>query len=140
MTRALTILITSAVLLSLSSCHKNLDKTLFGTWNVTKVEGTLNVNGFSIFTAQDENPTGTVKFESNGRGRQNYSFTFAGTIYEQIDNFSWEANDSEIIIVRSNDPDIIWTRIVDTDNKQVATYNIVVDANQNWDYTLTLEK
>lgn len=125
---------------SIVSCNKNLDSVLFGTWNVTKVEGTLNVNGVSVFTAQDNSPVGTVKFESNGRGRQNYSFTFAGTVYEQVDDFSWEANESEIIIVRLSEPDMIWNRIINTENRQKASYNVVVDANQNWDYTLTLEK
>lgn len=125
---------------SFASCNKNLDSVLFGTWNVTKVEGTLNVGGVSVFTAEDASPVGTVKFESNGRGRQNYSFTFAGTVNEQVGDFSWEANDAEIIIDRADEPDMIWTRIVDTENKQIASYNIVVDANQNWDYTLTLEK
>ncbi|TNF26921.1 MAG: hypothetical protein EP314_05350 [Bacteroidetes bacterium] len=129
-----------AWIVSMTSCKKNLDEILFGTWNVTKVEGTLNVNGVSVFTAQDNSPVGTVKFESNGRGRQNYSFTFAGTLYEQVDDFRWEANESEIIIVRTSEPDMIWTRIINTENKQKASYNLVVDANQNWDYTLTLEK
>lgn len=130
----------AAAVVTVTSCNKNLDKTLFGTWNVTKVEGTYNSNGASIFTATDDTPTGTVKFESNGKGRQNYSFTIAGTVYDQVGDFKWEANDEEIIIKRTDDTDMIWERILDTDNKQQASYRVIVNATQNWDYTLTLEK
>ncbi|MCF8464194.1 MAG: hypothetical protein K9G41_05110 [Flavobacteriales bacterium] len=140
MKNALVIGMIGSIALVFSSCSKNLDKVLFGTWEVTKVEGTLNVNGAAVFTGEDPNASGTVKFESNGRGEQNYSFTFSGTTYPQTGTFSWEANDDEIIIDRTSDPDMIWTRITDTENKQVATYKIIVDANQNWDYTITLEK
>ncbi len=127
-------------ILIFNGCNKSLDKVLFGTWNVTRVEGTLNVNGSSVLTAQDDNPTGTVEFKNTGKGEQNYSFTFNGTDYPQTGTFTWEADDEEIIVFRTTEPDMFWQRIIDTDNKQKVSYNIVVDANQNWDYTLTLEK
>lgn len=126
--------------ITVSSCDKRLDRTLFGTWNVTKVEGTLNVNDNSVFTAVDENPTGVIEFKSNGSGRQNYTFTLGGTTYDQEGEFSWQATAEEITIERVSDPDMVWTRSVDTENRQVASYNIIVDATENWDYTLTLEK
>ena len=140
MNRIITILTFASFVFVLNSCKKNLDKTLFGTWTVTKVEGTYNANGSSIFTAEDVNPTGFVRFDNNGRGEQDYSFTFVGTVYTQQSEFSWEANEDEIIINRVSEPDMIWVRVVDTENKQVASYNVVVNANENWDYTLTLEK
>lgn len=140
MKNALVVVMIGSMALLLTSCHKNLDKVLFGKWDVTKVEGTLNVAGIAVFTGEDPNATGTVEFKSNGRGEQNYIFTFAGTSYPQTGTFSWEANDDEIIIQRTSDPDMIWKRIIDTENKQSATFKVIVDANQNWDYTITLEK
>mgnify|MGYP007101567870 CR=1 FL=1 len=136
------VLITLAVcsVLIFNSCNKDLDKVLFGTWSVTKVEGTLNVNGSSVFSGVDENPVGTVEFKNNGKGEQNYSFTFNGSVYPQTGTFTWRANEDEIVIDRVSDPDMIWIRIINSDNKQKVSHNIVVDANQNWDYTLTLEK
>lgn len=137
-----TVLISILVLTALvfNSCKKNLDAVLFGTWTVTKVEGTRNLNGVSIFSAEDNNPVGTVRFDNDGTGEQNYSFTFANINYPQTGEFSWEANEDEIIINRVSEPDMIWTRIVDSENKQVASYTIVIDATQDWDYTLTMEK
>ena len=123
-----------------NSCNKNLDKVLFGTWNVIKVEGTLNVSGTSILTSEDNNPTGTVEFKNNGAGEQNYSFTFNGTTYPQTGSFTWEANEDEIIVFRTTESDMYWQRIIDTDNRQKVSYNVTIDAQQNWDYTLTLEK
>ncbi len=134
------ITLTVCSVLLFNSCNKDLDKVLFGTWTVTKVEGTLNVNGSSVFTGVDENPVGTVEFKNNGKGEQNYSFTFNGSVYPQTGTFTWQANEDEIVIDRVSDPDMIWIRIINSDNKQKVSHNIVVDANQNWDYTLTLEK
>jgi len=139
MKKAFVIGIIGSFVLMFNSCSKNLDKVLFGTWNVTKVEGTLNMNGVSVFTGEDLNATGTVEFKSNGRGEQDYTFTFGGTSYPQTGTFSWSANKDEIIIERTSDSDMIWTRIISTENRQVASYKIIVDANQNWDYTITLE-
>ena len=126
--------------LSFTSCNKNLDQALFGTWSVTHVEGVLHSNGVPFFTVEDANPTGYVKFEKSGTGEQNYSFTLSGTVYTQQDNFTWEADEDEIVIVRSGESDLIWDRITDTETKQVATYRIIVDATSYWNYTLTLEK
>lgn len=126
--------------LSFNSCNKNLDKVLFGTWSVTHVEGVLHSNGVPFFTVEDTDPTGYVKFEKSGTGEQNYSFTLSGTVYTQQDNFTWEADEDEIVIVRSGESDLIWDRITDTETKQVATYRIIVDATSYWNYTLTLEK
>jgi len=140
MKRIAYLFLAATAVITLNSCYKNLDKVLFGTWNVTKVEGTKNLNGSSGPTIEDNNPTGTVKFENTGKGEQNYSFTFNGTVYPQTGSFTWEANDEEIIIFRTTASDMYWQRIVNTDNKQNVSYNILVDANENWDYTLTLEK
>lgn len=140
MKRVLVMVAFAAAVVSVASCNKNLDKTLFGTWNVVKVEGAYNSNGSTILTGQDDMPTGTVRFDSNGKGRQNYSFTISGTVYEQVGDFKWEANDEEIIIKREGDSDMIWDRIQDTENRQQASYRVIVNATENWDYTLTLEK
>ena len=140
MTRTILFSILAFTVLIFNSCGKNLDKVLFGTWTVTKVEGTLNVNGSAFSNTEDISPVGTVEFNNNGSGEQNYSFTFNDTVYSQTGTFSWEANTDEIIINRSGEPDLIWTRVTDSEDLQVASYNVVVDALQNWDYTLTLEK
>jgi len=139
MKNALVIGLIGSMTLVLNSCQKNLDKVLFGTWEVTKVEGTLNVSGIPVFTGEDPNASGTVEFKSNGRGEQDYSYTFSGITYPQTGTFSWEANDDEIIIDRTSEPDMIWKRLTNTDTKQEATYRIIVDATQSWDYTITME-
>lgn len=123
-----------------SGCRDGIDKVLVGTWNVTKVEGVFNSGGSSSPAVEDNNPTGTITFKSNGRGNQNYTFTLNNVDYPQTGDFSWSATEDKIIIERITEPDMEWTRITDTDNKQVATYNILVNANQSWDYTLTLQK
>ena len=123
-----------------AGCNDGIDKVLSGTWNVTKVQGIFKNGGTALPPIVDENPTGTITFRSNGTGEQNYSYTLAGTDYPQTGSFSWSATNDLIIIERVNDPDLEWTRITDQDNKQIASYNFLINANQSWDYTLTLEK
>ena len=126
----------------LSSCKddEQLDSVLFGTWNVTKVHGQQYVNGNVGLQLTDNNPTGYIRFDEDGTGEQNYAFTLFGTVYPNVNEFSWEADAAEIRVDRFNASDLVWRRITNEVNKQEATYNIVVDATQNWDYTLTLEK
>lgn len=126
--------------ISISGCKDGIDKVLIGTWNVTKVEGVFNSNGGSLPPIVDENPTGTITFRGNGTGEQNYSYTVGNTQENQTGSFSWSATNELILIERVSDPDMEWTRVTDQDNKQVATYNFLINANQSWDYTLTLEK
>lgn len=121
-------------------CQEGIDKVLVGTWNVERVEGVFNTGSGTLPPVVDENPTGTITFRSNGRGEQNYSFTLMGTEYPQTGDFSWSATDELIVIERITEPNMEWRRLEDTDNKQVATYNILINANQSWDYTLTLRK
>lgn len=124
------------------SCEgkKQLDAALFGTWNVTKVQGQQYVNGTAGLLLTDSSPSGYVRFDKDGTGEQNYSFTLFGTVYPNVNEFRWEADVAEIRIDRFNQPDLVWQRITNEANKQEATYNIIVDAAQNWDYTLTLEQ
>jgi hypothetical protein len=130
------------LLASFNSCKDDalVDPVLFGTWNVTKVQGQQYVNGIPGLLLTDNNPTGYVRFDEDGNGEQNYSFTIFGTTYPNVSEFSWEADDAEIRIDRFNQADMVWRRITNDINKQEARYLIQVDATQSWDYTLTLER
>lgn len=116
------------------------DGNLIGTWDVVKVEGQQYTNGIPGFKLTDNNPTGYIEFKSNGRGEQNYSFTLFGTVYPANDNFSFSATSDEIVIDLFNEPDMIWTRKVNTSNQQVASYDIPFGLNGYIEYTLSMEK
>lgn len=130
------------IFLSILSCKKEVDpeENLLGTWTVTKVEGQQVISGNPGIVVADNNPSGTISFSSNSTGEQAYSFTLLGTVYPQNDNFSWSATETEIIIDRVLNPDMVWTRVVNESNKQVASYDIPVNPTQIIRYTLTLEK
>ena len=127
-------------MVSISGCDKGIDKVLVGTWNVTEVQGVFTTGSVSLPAIIDSNPTGTITFKSNGTGEQDYSYTLGGTTYPQTGSFSWSATNDLIIIDRVSEADMEWTRIIDTDNKQVASYNFLINADQSWNYKLTLEK
>lgn len=125
----------------LGGCAKdNLDEKLFATWQVTKVEGLYYWNNTPTFPVSDNSPSGTVRFDEDGTGYQNYSYQIAGNTSQQIGAFKWEADDNEIRIDRVDEPDMVWVRQTNLTNKQVAKYTYIVDSNTKWDYTLTLEK
>lgn len=125
------------------SCKKRTisdDATLPGTWNVTKVQGQLYTSGVPGITVTDNAPTGYVRFDSDGRGEQNYSFTLYSTVYPFNDSFYWTSTDTEIRIDRFVNPDMIWARNINEPLKQVVTYNYILSASETVIYTLTLEK
>jgi len=136
------ILLMAFATLTFNGCSEDddLDSGLFATWQVTKVEGLYYFNNIATIPVADNNPTGTIRFDEDGTGYQNYSYQLAGGTYPNVSSFRWESNDDQIIIDLVDEPDMVWNRVTKLTNKQVATYTIVVDANQKWDYTLTLEK
>lgn len=129
-----------AIILSGCADKEDLDPALFGTWQVTKVRGLLYVNNVPTFPITDNSPTGTVRFDEDGTGFQNYSFELGGNTNTQTGTFLWTATDNEIIIDRQNEPDMIWNRDVNLTNRQEATFTFQENGTTKWDYTLTMEK
>jgi hypothetical protein len=139
--RTTAILLFATIALILQGCTKDdLDPALFGTWQVTRVEGLYYINNSPTFPLSDNSPSGTVRFDRNGTGRQDYSFQLLGNTNTQTGAFKWTATDTQILIDLKDDPDMVWQRVTKLTNKQVATYTHVVDGSTRWDYTLTLEK
>lgn len=128
--------------LTLLSCGKDVDPdgNLEGTWQVEKVEGQQYTNGSPGIYVVDNNVTGTIQFKKSGLGEQDYSFTLFGTAYPQDGAFKYTATESEIVIDVVNGNDMIWERELNESNRQIASYDIVVDASTTVKYTLTLEK
>jgi len=118
----------------------SLDVVLFGTWNVTKVQGQQYNDGSPGLLLTDNNPSGYVRFDDDGTGEQNYTYTLFGVAYPNTGEFVWESNEAEIIIKRFAQPDLVWRRITNEANRQEAVYRTVVNSTQYWDYTLTLQR
>lgn len=131
------------LIISFVACSKDdvdSDGNLQGRWNVEKVAGQQFTNGNPGIKLEDNNPIGYIEFRSNGEGEQNYTFTLFGTAYPNINNFRYSATQTEIIIERFGQADLVWNRELNTANRQVASYDILVNANSFIRYTLTLEK
>lgn len=140
--RTLLYMALAATVLAAPGCKddEDLDPGLYGTWQVTKVQGLYYWNNTPTIPVSDNDPSGTIRFDDDGTGYQNYSFQIAGGTNQYVGNFVWTATDSEIIIDRVDEPDMSWVRDENLTNRQVATYTLVLDANEKWDYTLTLER
>ena len=126
----------------ITSCGKDVDPdgNLEGTWRVEKVEGQQYVMGNPGIYLVDNNPIGTIQFKSAGWGEQDYSFSLFGTTYPQNGAFKYTATESEIVIDVVNGQDMVWQRILNEENVQIASYEIVVNTSSTVTYTLTLEK
>lgn len=135
----------TVVYLLISACSKDKDPdksdgNLIGTWNVTQVKGLVIENGVPKGSEIiDDSPTGFVRFDNDGKGEQNYSFTLQGTVYPNNGPFVWTATETEIRIKQIGS-DLIWVRKLNEPNKQQATYRIPISVTTSVDYTLTLEK
>ncbi len=132
-----------ASIIIMTSCSNeeiSPNEKLVGTWEVTKVEGRQKTNGENGIVLTDNNPTGTINFTDEGKGKQDYSYSLFGNTYPNVNNFFWASNENEIIVDLWGDDDMIWKRIVNDENMQVATYGIVVNELITVEYTLTLER
>jgi hypothetical protein len=131
-----------ATLLAASCKTTSIDpnEKLIGMWNVTKVEGTQIQNGVEGIMLMDDSPSGYIRFDSDGRGEQNYSFTLFNSTFPFQNNFRWTSTPDEIRIDLIGDDDMIWTRHVNEAAKQEASYSIIIDAANTIEYRLTLEK
>lgn len=134
--RLILYLVIIASLLSNTSCSKNkLEKRLRGEWNVTKVDFTVTLNGYT-FSDQGQNVTGTITFNKNEIGMQDYSFTYAGNTYQFVDTFKYTVDESYITTSHTDK----WERIVNEKKIQKVKYTSVISSNETRTYTLTLVK
>jgi hypothetical protein len=130
------LLVFGILLISSTSCKKNkLERRVLGTWNVTNVDFTVLLNGFT-FNGSGQNVTGTISFSKNGIGNQNYSFTYAGTVYSFNDNFSYSLSDDYITTSHTDK----WERITNEKTIQKVKYTEIVSSTETRTYTLTLQK
>ena len=132
----LTLTLAFVFLFIFMSCSKTkLEKRVRGTWNVTKVEFSVAINGFT-FNDVGQNVSGTITFSKNGIGNQNYSFVYAGTTYDFDDNFTYTLSE-EYITTSHTDK---WLRLINEKSLQKVKYTEVVSDTETRTYTLTLEK
>jgi len=127
----------------LAGCSKsevNPNEYIIGQWDVTKVEGRQVANGVPGIVLTDENPTGFIRFDVDGKGEQQYSFTLFGNVYPQSAQFRWNSTEQEVMIDLIGSDDMIWSRSVNEMDRQVAAYDIVISAELTIEYELTLEK
>jgi hypothetical protein len=130
-------------ILLFGACKKDPDQSdgnLIGTWNVVQVKGIQITNGVPGIEIADDEPTGFIRFDDNGRGEQNYSYKLFGTTYPNTGAFVWTATETEIKIKQIAKPDLIWIRKINTINQQQATFDISISPTSKIEYTLTLEK
>lgn len=131
----------SLLLLVLISCSKDEDGTddnpmignnLTGTWQVVKIVG----QHASFGTEEATDVTGTIRFNDNGTGKENYSFRVMDVPVFENDDFTWISTSSQIVTDPGESSEQTWTRLVNTSSKQEARYG----ADDGFTYTFTLEK
>ena len=132
------------IMLFTSACVKNVNvnpnEKLVGNWKVTQAQGQLYSNGTPGLMLTDTATTGNIQFNSNGTGKSNFSFALFGVVFPNVYNFSYTVSDAEVRIKQYGKSDLIWTRVSNENNVQVAYYTINLDATQNVRCTLTLKK
>lgn len=107
--------------------------SLVGTWNVTKI---VYVNSFTG-TVEPDDVEGTITFNSNDTGRENYRYTISGTTIPNISNFTWRSTNTQIVFDEGTDDEAVWVRLENTNTKQIGRYD---ESSGNTTITITIEK
>ena len=116
------LLFTVAISLILPSCSKDSDgdqdvsDRLVGTWNVLRAEATAYVDGYAI-DGITVNTDGTLKFNSDGSGKADFSMSFLDTNEAVEGNFNWERSGFEIVLTMDGE-ELRYAVITDEPNYQ----------------------
>lgn len=121
----------------LSSCSSDDDgggsvNPLVGTWNVSEIQAS-NVSTGSV----DAVVSGTITFNADGTGQQNYSWTALGATVNESSAFTWVSSSSTITFDPGDVDQTIWTRLENTANRQRGKYQRIEDG-EVIDITITI--
>ncbi len=112
---------------------------LIGTWQVDNVRLTGRIAGIEV--DENVNPSGTITFNSDFTGKENYSYTIPNLnipIVER-DDFTWTSNGNQLVIDPGDVDQQDWTRTINEAKSQVGSYQIV-DGTTNYTVTIMLSK
>ena len=114
----------------------NLDTSLLiGTWNLQKVEYKV------LIATQEGDANGTITFNEDGTGKNDYTYTVQGSTQVKEDEFNWEADGASIIFDKGTQFENTWTWRVNTEETQEARF---VDKDPSsgveFEVTVTLSK
>lgn len=121
-------LILSVVVLGFTSCSKDLDKALVGTWNVTEIKSEpASGTSSSVYDA------GSITFQNGGTGTYSLDYGWGAS----SGNFEWSATDNNATVavnagllnvltgqytVLTNKPkEQVWQRAAANGDKQTYT-------------------
>lgn len=127
------------VMLMISSCSSDDDgggnvNPLIGTWNVTEIQA----SSANVGTV-DAVVSGTITFNADGTGQQNYAWTALGVTVNEGNTFTWVSSSSTITFDPGDVDQTIWTRLENTANRQRGKYQRIEDG-QVIDITITITK
>jgi hypothetical protein len=92
-----------AITLILPSCSKDSNQdpkivdNLIGEWKVVRADATAYIDGIKLEGITVET-NGTLKFDSDGSGRADFSMSFLETNKRARGNFTWERSGFEVLI------------------------------------------
>ena len=129
----------SLIILAILSCNGSDDNppptsnnVLVGTWNVIKIIYDNTTTGVI-----EPDVTGTITFNTDGTGRENYTYTVLGIPIPNVSNFTWRSTNTQIIFDEGTSDEAVWGRVQNTSNLQVGRFE---ESTGNTNITITIEK
>ncbi len=111
---------------------------LVGTWNVDLIQVSGSIGGIGI--SETVTPTGTITFNSDFTGKENYSYNVPGigNITEN-DNFTWRSSAATITFDPGDVDESVWTREINEQNRQRGKYT-ESETGEGLAITITISK
>lgn len=115
--------------ISFSSCNKNLDDVLLGTWNVSEIKN--EPSSGSTTTVQD---AGTITFSSGGTGSYNITYPVIGN---SSGSFTWSATDNnKTVAINAGFSVVTGQYTVLTNKKKEQVWQQTNSSGDKYTYTL----
>ncbi len=112
---------------------------IVGTWQVDNVALEGQIGGINV--NEQVNPTGTITFNSDFTGKENYTYTIPNLNIPIVENdqFKWTSSGNQLMIDPGDVDQQNWVRTINEANNQKGSYQ-VVDGSTNYTVTITLSK
>jgi hypothetical protein len=110
------LLVASVILMT--SCSKDIEKVLVGTWNVDKFSA--SIVGMPFFSVEVLND-GTIEFKNNGKGTWKDKDGL-------VNNFSWISSNNKVTVDFEDEDTVVFDVLTNKKKEQVwESTNTVID-------------
>jgi len=134
--------ILAVAVMGFSSCHEDLptvidsSNNLLGLWSLSSSGATQYSNGLFVEGIPSNSVSGTIEFRPSGWGTMNFAAAYGEELLQRSQEFSWQSNDSQLLINQSYSSAEAWDRSTNLSTLQAFSFIEAVNDTTNVVYLL----